>query len=56
MLLSQAQRSTVFDETGSENSISAPGAPVRLSRVSTELVTCIWIFWLWPASSTRASA
>ncbi len=39
-LQSQAQRSTVLEETGSENSISAPVAPVRLSSVSIELVTC----------------
>src|SRR5207245_3191778 len=32
-LQSQAQRSTVFDEIGRENSVSAPGAPVRSSRV-----------------------
>src|SRR5438034_5198857 len=45
-LQSQAQRSTVFEEMGSENSLSAPGAPVRSSKVSIELVTCIWIFLL----------
>jgi hypothetical protein len=42
-LQSQAQRSTVFEETGSENSISAPVAPVRLRSVSIELVTCSWM-------------
>src|SRR5438067_12564724 len=55
-LQSQAQRSTVFEEMGSENSLSAPRAPVRSSKVSIELVTCIWIFCLLPASSITASA
>src|SRR6266487_1854877 len=36
-LQSQAQRSTVFEAMGSENSASAPGAPVRSSKVSIEL-------------------
>src|SRR5438552_8795153 len=31
---------------GSENSLSAPGAPTRSSSVSRELVTCVWILVL----------
>jgi hypothetical protein len=36
---SQASRSTAFEEIGSENSISAAGAPVRPRSVSSEVVT-----------------
>jgi len=45
-LQSQAQRCAVLEEMGKENSVSAPGAPATSSRVSIELVTCIWIFLL----------
>ena len=37
---SQASLSTVLEEMGSENSISAAGAPARPRRVSSEVVTC----------------
>ena len=37
--LSQANLSTAFEEIGSENSISAAGAPARPSSVSSEVVT-----------------
>ncbi len=39
-LQSHAHLSTVLEETGSENSISAPCAPTDPSRVSIEVVTC----------------
>jgi hypothetical protein len=57
MLQSQAQRSTVLADTGSENSVSAPGAPIKPSRVSIELVTCICTFCLppWVASPVNSS-
>ena len=38
-LQSQAQRSTVFEEMGSENSISAPAAPANPFKVSIVAVT-----------------
>ena len=38
---SQANLSTALDEVGSENSISAAGEPVRPSKVSSEVVTCM---------------
>ncbi len=38
-LQSHARRSTAFDEIGSENSISAAGAPAMPRRVSSEVVT-----------------
>src|SRR5438046_10713751 len=54
-LQSQAQRSTVLAEIGSENSVSAPGAAVRSSQVSIEVDPCIGIVYLWPAGSASAS-
>jgi hypothetical protein len=39
-LLSQAKRSTVFDEIGIEYSNSAAGAPALPRRVSKVVVTC----------------
>ena len=39
MLQSHPSRSTALAEIGSENSISAAGAPVRPSSVSSEVVT-----------------
>jgi len=38
-LQSHASRSTVADEIGKENSMSAAGAPDSPNKVSTELVT-----------------